>query len=665
MPRIRKKTSKRGSTNQREKIKHKAAETNKKRKKEAKKNPQWKSKHEKDPGIPNNFPYKDQILAEIAEERRRGAEEKEKRKQEKKGLKAQGDEEAGQDAAEAEGSFDGVRTLSGSRKEQTERRVVPSAVEVEEDTPMLLDPQLPDLKSVLDSADAVLQVLDSRDPLRCRSSHVDELSDGKKTALVLNKIDACPREAVSSWVQSLRGQHPTVLFRSASAFLPSTAEDVGKGKEKERADDAWGVKSVDALLRQWAEEKTDDEPLVVAVVGVTNSGKSSFINSLLRKAVLPTYKLASGALDGPTTTTHAQEVTLDLDGKQIRLIDTPGLAWQSPAEETEEEWQRLRAGDILTRNRGRIDRLKDPALVVAKIASRADREDLMLFYNLPAFTEGDGNAFLSGVARSNGFIKKGSMLDLAGASRLILRDWSTGKFPRYTMAPSPSPTSVEPPASLADILARLPTRKEMRKAGGIVKLKAGESESRRVVLDVSWIGSNDSGNGSGVDEDEGEEGDEPLGEDASIDVEEESGDEEEESGDEDDDDEEEDESEEDEEARPALKGKRKRAAAPVLARPAKKVAFAPEPKGTKQARSAAGGQSHAAARKARTHTQADDIPSTKPKVKVSPTPKAALAAKASKKASNTPAVKKAANAASKKTASTNDDEEAYDFKKFF
>lgn len=36
----------------------------------------------------------------------------------------------------------------------------------------------------------------------------------------------------------------------------------------------------------------------------------------------------------------------------------------------------------------------------------ADREDLMLFYNIPAFIERDANAFLSAVARANGLIKK-------------------------------------------------------------------------------------------------------------------------------------------------------------------------------------------------------------------------------------------------------------------
>ena len=41
-----------------------------------------------------------------------------------------------------------------------------------------------------------------------------------------------------------------------------------------------------------------------------------------------------------------------------------------------------------------------------QIVSRAETEDLMVFYNLSAFTKGDTNAFLSGVARANGFVKK-------------------------------------------------------------------------------------------------------------------------------------------------------------------------------------------------------------------------------------------------------------------
>lgn len=66
----------------------------------------------------------------------------------------------------------------------------------EEAAPMLVNRDLPNLKSVLDLADVVVEVLDARDPLRYRSSHIEALSEGKKTLIILNKIgtsmSGCP-----------------------------------------------------------------------------------------------------------------------------------------------------------------------------------------------------------------------------------------------------------------------------------------------------------------------------------------------------------------------------------------------------------------------------------------------------------------------------------------
>lgn len=39
------------------------------------------------------------------------------------------------------------------------------------------------------------------------------------------------------------------------------------------------------------------------------------------------------------------------------------------------------------------------------IVERAKREDLMVFYNIPAFLPGDVNAFLTAVARHDGLMK--------------------------------------------------------------------------------------------------------------------------------------------------------------------------------------------------------------------------------------------------------------------
>lgn len=254
-------------------------------------------------------------------------------------------------------------------------------------------------------------------------------------------------------------------------------------------------------------------------------------------------------------------------------------------------------------------------------------------------------------------------MDLTGASRVVLRDWSTGKLPRYTLPPSPSGiTAAAGDVALADVyakdeevLSQLQTRKEKRTSAGIVKLKPGTVETRKVVLDVSWLGNEEDGGEEdeagtvsgdwdaqeGADEDEEDEEDEEEGDEDEDEDEERDGDE---------DEDEEEEEEEEEEAQPT--GKRKRLLTKTTARSSKKVAFAAEPTGTKQARSAAGAKGPQAAQK-------------DPKKRHKSPPKA-RPSKTTAKRPVTVAPKRVANsgiAATTKAAS--DGEEAYDFKKYF
>ncbi|KAF7971036.1 hypothetical protein HWV62_22155 [Athelia sp. TMB] len=677
MPAIRKKSSNRGTTNKRASIQGKARESRKKQKRAAKNVVQWKSKHKKDPGIPNNFPYKDQILAEVAEERRQDfltersikiAEEKQRKKDEKKasqtGVAIEDLSDAGEEEEVAAGEpviFDGIGGISGKATAREKGKGKPIAADIEmedvEAVPILINRDLPTLQSVLDAADVVVQVLDARDPLAYRSEHLEEIlaKAGKKTLLILNKIgavvllhthlfknltydsDTISRESAASWLAYLRTQHPTLPFRASSAFLPLTPEALASSKPKAKASttDAPSAGSILDQFASWAQEKAGEEPLTVAIVGLTNAGKSAFINSLLGQAALPIYALSSSSL-APTTTSLPQEITLEASGSKIRVIDTPGLSWVHADDQTPEEHDAFRARDILLRNKGRIDRLKDPHFALAHIVSRADTEDMMLLYNLAAFSKGDADAFLAGVARSNGMVKKAGVLDLSGAARIVLRDWSVGRFPRFTPAPTAA-APAEQDARDEAILAQLKTRKEMRKEGGLVKFTAAPVESRRVDVDGKWPGLTEEeedsedesmANGeeeSGSDEDDDEE-DVEMDNAEALDAEESDSDEEEMQV---------------EEPVPIASGKRKRAdkKAAVVTRPAKKVAFAADPKESKQARSAAGANAQKV---------------TIPKKKAPPPAK-----------KPTQVAAKPANVPSGKKTITRGGEEAYDFGKFF
>lgn len=88
-----------------------------------------------------------------------------------------------------------------------------------------------EFKKVVEAADVILQVLDVRDPMGCRSKHIEELimnaGSNKRIILILNKIgkmksmglivkDLVPREVVEQWLKYLRNEFPTIAFKAST-----------------------------------------------------------------------------------------------------------------------------------------------------------------------------------------------------------------------------------------------------------------------------------------------------------------------------------------------------------------------------------------------------------------------------------------------------------------
>jgi nuclear GTP-binding protein len=189
---------------------------------------------------------------------------------------------------------------------------------------------------------------------------------------------------------------------------------------------------------------------------------------------------------------------------------------------------------------------------------------------------------------SSSLLQQKGELDLNGAARVVLRDWSVGKIMRYTTLPVSAVNAIvaqsSPAAKLADSISELyvndeaiisivQTRKERRKQGGLVGFTCGSIDPRKAAMEESWNGEEEENSDDEGDDDEVEGEDD--GEGMNVDREDEEGEEEEAASDPE---MEESSHEAEEDAEPSSTHKRKRGRERSMPLPrAKKVAFTATP----------------------------------------------------------------------------------------
>jgi len=360
----------------------------------------------KDPGIPNSWPFKQELLQDI--ERQKELEEQKKLEQKKqpKDLKE-------------------LMKDSLAKVEQFEHRQ--GVVQTQEkDTSLGQQSRrafLKDLKKVIESSDVILQILDCRDPISTRlSNKVEETivsHFGKRLVLVLNKVDLVPKEVVKEWLTYLRQYYPTIAVRAG--ISSSNGQSIGRAKGDaalENSSSAIGMEGLMQLLKNYARISPKDSTktcITVGVIGYPNVGKSSLLNSLKRVR-------AVGVSPRPGFTTSIQEVVLD---KHIRLLDSPGVVLDH--NDSKES--------VLLRNCIDIESMEDPIPAVQSLLSRCDYNSLLITYAIPAFPQDNYEMFLSMIARKYNKVLKGGIPDKMNAARTVLRHWNTGKIPFYTIAP--------------------------------------------------------------------------------------------------------------------------------------------------------------------------------------------------------------------------------------
>lgn len=472
--------SKRVPVRLRHKIEKASAAKQRKARKLAKKNPEWRSRLKKDPGIPNLFPYKDKILAEIEETQKKKAEDLERKRAElravkKKGMTGEEVEKLVESRMEGVEDYEGLEEGMHAQDEMDEdtnpmaallasararaadyenESVSGEEMDDDDDDNSSVDyvletgsvePVRKDgsrkafdkvFKQVVDQSDVVLYVLDARDPEGTRSKEVERMvmaaaSGGKRLILVLNKIDLIPPPVLKGWLVHLRRYFPTLPLR-ASGPAPN-AQTFNHKQLTVQSTSAALFKA----LKSFAASQQLKRAISVGVIGYPNVGKSSVINALSSRLGGVGAACPVGAEAGITTS--LREVKID---SKLKLLDSPGIVFPSAVvgkKNKQDEQARL-----VLLNAVPPKQIEDPIPAISLLLKRlsASRDlltKLMDVYSLPPLlnTNSDPTTdFLVQVARKRGRLGKGGVPNINSAATTVITDWRDGRIQGWMDAPT-------------------------------------------------------------------------------------------------------------------------------------------------------------------------------------------------------------------------------------
>ncbi|ONM06825.1 Guanine nucleotide-binding protein-like NSN1 [Zea mays] len=420
--RSKKSKSKRVTLRQKHKVLRKVKEHHRKKRKEAKKEGKagQRKKVEKDPGIPNEWPFKEQELKALEARRAQALQElelkKEARKERarKRKLGLLEDEEIANlaSAASAQGSEFAAKDAA---KDKAPLTVAKSNDHSERSF-------YKELVKVIEASDVILEVLDARDPLGTRCIDMEKMvrkaDPSKRIVLLLNKIDLVPKEAVEKWLTYLREEMPTVAFKCNTqeqrTKLGWKSSKLDKTNIIPQSSDCLGAENLIRLLKNYSRSHELKLAITVGIVGLPNVGKSSLINSLKRSRVVNVGST-------PGVTRSMQEVQLD---KKVKLLDCPGVVMLKSSNS---------GVSVALRNCKRVEKMEDPVTPVKEILGICPHEKLLSMYKVPSFSSVDD--FLQKVSTVRGKLKKGGVVDVEAAARIVLHDWNEGKIPYFTLPP--------------------------------------------------------------------------------------------------------------------------------------------------------------------------------------------------------------------------------------
>ncbi len=438
----------------------------------------------KDPGIPNLFPLKDKILAEIEEKKRLRVEETITRRDAVRASKdgtrdhsAAGAGagspilEYGEPFEEMDGDEDEddsnpmAALLASAQARATEYLGHEEYNEMDEDEeddedggttlPISEGPSATYkncdssrrafdkiFKQVLEAADVILYVLDARDPEGTRSQEVERQimaaeNGSKRLILILNKIDLVPPPVLKAWLVYLRRYFPTVPLRASTPASNARIFDHKHLTVKGTSE------TLLRALKSYAASRQMKRSMSVGVIGYPNVGKSSVINALTSRLSKGSQSSACPIGSEAGVTTSLREVKVD---NKLKVLDSPGIVFPSAIKSTEgADRDANTEARLILLNALPPKQISDPVPAISLLLSRLSSspilyESLLQTYDITAlgpFGNGDTTTdFLVQVARKRGRLGKGGVPNLNAAAMAVITDWRDGRIQGWMDAPA-------------------------------------------------------------------------------------------------------------------------------------------------------------------------------------------------------------------------------------
>lgn len=257
------------------------------------------------------------------------------------------------------------------------------------------------IKESLSLVDGVTEIIDARIPYSSSNPELEELINNKPRIVLLNKCDLADKNTTNEWVEYYK--------KKGVRAIPVDCR-TGKGLNNY-------IVAVREVLKDVIKKNEDrgmpGKALRIMVVGIPNTGKSSFINRMAKTA-------KAKVADKAGVTRHNQWFAI---GNGIELLDTPGVLWP--------KFDDQRVGDRLAF----IGSVKDEILDTETLAVRllevmiADYpERLTERYKIIDFSDKEAWEVLLMIGKKRGMMIRGGEIDTERVSVMLLDEYRGGKL---------------------------------------------------------------------------------------------------------------------------------------------------------------------------------------------------------------------------------------------